>query len=346
MQVDTAIYSLADAGDRARELESVGFDGVFTFEGPNDVFVPLTLAAAATDLRVWSNVAIAFPRNPIHLAHTARDLQELSGGRFVLGLGTQIRTHIERRFGAGFDRPVHRMSDLIGALRAVFEAWETGEPLSHEGQYYSHTLMTPMFSPGPSEWGPPPIHVGALGPRLTEMVAAEADGLLVMPFTSRRFFEGHTLEAVESGLARRREGLAPLELVPELIICTGRDEAEQAAADAGCRALLGFYGSTPAYRPVLEAEGRGELQPQLRDMSRAGRWAEMAEVIDDEVLAAIAVRGTPGEVAAQVAERYGPHAGRVAVYMPYETSEDLLSELLDALHSIGSAPGSTMGGHD
>ena len=346
MQVDTAIYDLAGAGDRARELQSAGFDGVFTFEGPHDVFVPLALAAAATELRVWSNVAIAFPRNPIHLAHTARDLQELSGGRFVLGLGTQIRTHIERRFGAEFDRPVRRMEDLIAALRAVFGAWETGGPLTHEGPYYSHTLMTPMFSPGPSEWGPPPIHVGALGPRLTEMVAAEADGLLVMPFTSRRFFESHTLAAVERGLDRRRDRLAPLEIVPELIVCTGRDEAELAAADAGCRSLLGFYGSTPAYRPVLEAESRGELQPQLRDLSHEGRWEAMAGLVDDDLLATIAVRGTPREVAAQIDERYGAHAERVAVYMPYETPPGLLGELLDALHSTGSPPGSTIVLHD
>ncbi|MGI9577067.1 MAG: TIGR03617 family F420-dependent LLM class oxidoreductase [Microthrixaceae bacterium] len=346
MQVDTAIYDLAGAGERARDLEAAGFDGVFTFEGPHDVFVPLALAAEATQLRVWSNVAIAFPRNPIHLAHTARDLQELSGGRFVLGLGTQIRPHIERRFGADFDRPVQRMGDLIGALRAIFATWDTGERLHHDGPYYSHTLMTPMFSPGPSEWGAPPIHVGALGPRLTEMVAAEADGLLVMPFTSQRFFEQQTLVAVERGLGRRDDSLAPLEIVPELIVCVGRDEAELAAADAGCRSLLGFYGSTPAYRPVLEAESRGELQPQLRDMSRAGRWDEMATLIDDELLAAIAVRGTPSEVAAQIEQRYGPHAERIAIYMPYEVPETLLGELLERLHSIGRPPGSTIGPHD
>lgn len=335
MQVDTAIYDLSGAAQRARELESAGFDGVFTFEGPHDVFVPLVLAAAATDLRVWSNVAIAFPRNPVHLAHAARDLQELSAGKFVLGLGTQIRTHIERRFGADFDRPVQRMEDLVGALRAIFAAWESGEKLSHVGPFYSHTLMTPMFSPGASAWGPPPIHVGALGPRLTEMAAAAADGLLVMPFTSRRFFEDQTLVAVERGLSRRHGGLAPLEIVPELIVCSGRDDAEQAAADAGCRALIGFYGSTPAYRPVLEAESRGELQPRLRDMSREGNWEQMAELIDDDLLGAIAVRGAPGEVAAQIGERYGTHARRVAVYMPYETPEGLSGELLDALHAIG-----------
>ena len=334
MRVDTAIYGLTDAAERAVALERLGFDGVFTFEGPHDVFVPLSLAAAATSLHVWSNVAIAFPRNPIHLAHTARDLQELSGGRFTLGLGTQVRTHVERRFGTDFDHPVDRLADLVAALRAIFTAWQTGEPLEHRGPFHSHTLMTPMFSPGPSEWGPPPIHLGALGPRMTEMTAAQADGLLVMPFTSRRFFEAHTLPSIERGRERRRDGLAPLDVVPELIVCAGRDDAELADADAGSRALLGFYGSTPAYRPVLEAEGRGELQPELRRLSREGRWDEMAALVDDDLLAAIAVRGTPAEVAAQVAERYSAHAERVAVYLSYGASDDLLGELVDALHGV------------
>lgn len=334
MLVDTAIYGLTDAGSRAVALESLGFDGVFAFEGPHDVFLPLALAAAATDLHLWSNVAIAFPRNPIHLAHIARDLQELSGGRFTLGLGTQIRTHVERRFGVDFDRPVDRLADLVAALRAIFTAWQTGEPLDHRGTYHSHTLMTPMFSPGPSEWGPPPIHLGALGPLMTEMAAAQADGVLVMPFTSRTFFEGHTLAAIRLGTERRREGLSPLEVVPELILCAGRDDAEMARADAGCRALLGFYGSTPAYRAVLEAEGRGDLQPELRRLTREGRWDEMPHLVDDDLLATIAVRGTPAEVAAQVGDRYGEHARRVAVYLPYLAADELLGEVVDALHAL------------
>ncbi len=332
MEVDTALYGLADAAESARRLESLGFDGVFAFEGPHDVFLPLALAAQATRLRVWSNVAIGLSRNPVHLAHAARDLQLLSQGRFVLGLGTQVRAHIERRFGAAFDRPVARMSDLVAAVRAVLRSWQTGTPLDHRGPFYTHTLMSPMFDPGPSEWGVPPIHVGALGPHLTEMVAAEADGILLMPFTSRRFFEHHTLGAIESGLQRRRDQLGELEIVPELIVAVGRDEAELEVADRGCRSLLGFYASTPAYRPVLNAEGRGEIQPVLREMTHHGRWDQMADVIDDELLARLTVRGDPGGVASQIADRYASHASRVAVYMPYPTPDDLLGELADALH--------------
>lgn len=334
MEVDTALYGLTDAAESARRLESLGFDGVFAFEGPHDVFLPLALAAEATGLRVWSNVAIGFSRNPVHLAHAARDLQLLSRGRFVLGLGTQVRAHIERRFGAEFDRPVSRMSDLVSAVRAVLRSWQAGTPLDHRGPFYTHTLMPPMFNPGPSEWGPPPIHVGALGPHLTEMVAAEADGILLMPFTSKRFFEDHTLGAIEAGLQRRRSQLGTLEIVPELIVAVGRDEAELATADAGCRSLLGFYASTPAYRPVLNAEGRGEIQPVLREMTREGRWSEMGEIIDDDLLEGLAVRGDPASVAAQIAERYSTHAARVAIYMPYATSDGLLGEVVDALHAV------------
>ena len=331
MQVEAALYGLTDAAARARELESVGVAGVFTFEGPHDVFLPLSLAAAATDLAVMSNVAIALPRNPMHLAHVARDLQLLSGGKFTLGLGTQIRTHIERRFGVGFDHPVDRMRDMVGALRDIFRSWQDGAPLDHRGPYHSHTLMTPMFNPGPSPWGPPPIYLGALGPRLTSMTAEVADGLLVMPFTSRRFFESHTLVAVAEGLERAGRGPGDLTIVPELIVCCGRDDDEQAAADAGCRALLGFYGSTPAYRAVLDVEGYGDLQPELRDLTRQGRWDEMAALIDDTLLETIAVRGTPKAVAAQITDRYSHHASRVAVYTPYGAPDDLMGDLVDAL---------------
>ena len=164
------------------------------------MFAPLTLAATVGGLDLMTNVAIAFPRNPIHLAHQANDLQLLSSGRFILGLGTQIRTQIEKRFGAQFDKPVARMTELIAALRAIFAAWNSGERLDFRGDYYRHTLMTPTFNPGPNPSGPPPIYVGALGPRLTRAVAEHADGLLVMPFGSKRFLHEHTMPSVREGL--------------------------------------------------------------------------------------------------------------------------------------------------
>lgn len=333
MRVLLPVYGLVDAGAEAARLERCGVDGVFAFEGPHDVFLPLALAATATDLAVMTNVAIAFPRNAVHLAHSAWDLQLLSRGRFTLGLGTQIRAHVERRFGVEFDRPVARMRDTVEAVRAVFATWADGAVLDHRGPYRTHTLMTPVFTPPPLEWGPPPVVVGGLGPRMCEMAAEVADGLAVMPVTSERFFTERTLPAVEAGRARRPGDRGGFELLPELIVCTGRDEAELAVADAGCRGLLGFYSSTPAYRPVFEIEGYGEIQPEAQDLTRAGRWDDLPSLIEDPLLSRISVRGTPAEVAQQVVDRYGAHTDRVAVYLPYAASDELLTELVGELHA-------------
>ena len=332
MEVLVPVHGLTDARQEAERMVRAGADGVFTFEGPHDVFLPLALAAVP-GRSLMTNVAIAFPRNAVHLAHAAWDLQALSGGRFTLGLGAQVRTHVERRFGVEFDDPVGRMQDTVEAVRAVFRSWASGEPLEHRGRYRTHTLMTPMFTPPTGEWGPPSIHVGALGPRMTAMAAAHADGLASMAVTSERFFTERTLPAVQAGLEQRSGRLGPFELLPELIVCTGRDERELAAADQGCRALLGFYASTPAYRPVFDIEGYGEVQPVAQGLTRQGRWDELSGLVDDDLLSRIAVRGSPAEVAAQVARRYGAHAQRLAIYLPYELADDLLEELFGALHA-------------
>ncbi|MHB1138197.1 MAG: TIGR03617 family F420-dependent LLM class oxidoreductase [Microthrixaceae bacterium] len=334
MQVLAPIYGLTDAAEEGRRLERAGVDGAFTFEGPHDVFLPLAVAAAATDLALMSNVAIAFPRNAVHLAHAAWDLQLLSGRRFTLGLGTQIRTHIERRFGEEFDHPVARMRDTVDAVRAIFATWQDGVPLDHRGPYRNHTLMSPIFSPPPTELEPPAVVVGGLGPKMCAMAAEVADGLAVMPVTSRDYFAEHTMPAVRAGLARRADTRGEFEVLPELILCVGRNAEEQAVADAGCKGLLGFYSSTPAYRPVFESVERGHIQPLARSYTREGRWDELGELIDEHVLSTVSVRGTPAEVAAQIAERYSAHTDRVAVYTPYAMADDLLVEIVDALHAV------------
>ncbi|MEH3140482.1 MAG: TIGR03617 family F420-dependent LLM class oxidoreductase [Mycobacterium kyogaense] len=322
----TALMSPIGAAQRAAALREAGASGVFTFEGPHDAFTPLTLAASVGGLDLMTNVAIAFPRNPIHLAHQAVDHQLLTDGRFTLGLGTQIRTQIEKRFGAEFDKPVERMRDLIGALRAIFDAWRTGERLAYRGEFYRHTLMTPTFSP-PADFAPIPIYVGALGPRLTRMVAETADGLLVMPFGSRRFLTEVTLPNVDAGLAaagRRREDLA---IVPEVIVSDAESDPDHASA----RRLLAFYGSTPAYRPVLDVHGWGDLQPELNALSKQGRWAEMGGLIDDDVLHTIAACGTPADIAAHIRDRTAGVADRVCLYQPGPIPVDTLSQIVDAL---------------
>ena len=322
----TALFGPVGAIERATALRDAGASGVFTFEGPHDVFSPLTLAATVGGLDLMTNVAIAFPRNPIHLAHQAVDHQVLSGGRFTLGLGTQIRTQIEKRFGAEFEHPVERMRDLVGALRAIFGAWSTGERLDYRGEYYRHTLMTPTFSPR-EDFAPIPIYVGALGPRLTRMAAEVADGLLVMPFGSKRFLTEVTMPNVDAGLAAGGRGRADLAIVPEIIVSVADSDPDHASA----RRLLAFYGSTPAYRPVLDVHGWGDLQPELHALSKQGRWAEMGGLIDDDVLHTIAACGTPAEVAAHIRDRVAGVSDRICLYQPGPIPVDSLSEIVDAL---------------
>jgi probable F420-dependent oxidoreductase len=338
LPVDTQLVApLGQEDVAAKRLKDMGFDGVFTFEGPHDVFFPLITAARANlGLDLMTNVAIALPRSPIHLAHAAWDLQSLSGGRFQLGLGSQIKPQIERRYGATWSKPVGQMREWVEAIRAIFTAWETGERLDYRGEHTSHTLMTPMFNPGANPFGPPPILLGALGPQMTRMTAEVADGLLVMPFNSRRHLVERTLPAIDAGLAaagRPARGSTGdrFDVVCEVIVACGRDEAELAAAHAGARYLLSFYGSTPSYRPVLEVEGWGDLQPELNALSKQGRWAEMSGAIDDTMLGTLAVQGTPAECAAQILDRYGDVATRLAFYQPYAADPSTTGELLAAL---------------
>ncbi|MEO3756761.1 TIGR03617 family F420-dependent LLM class oxidoreductase [Mycobacterium sp. B14F4] len=329
MKVMTALFGPTDAIERARLLRDAGASGVFTFEGPHDVFIPLTLAATVGGLDLMSNVAIAFPRNPVQLAHQANDLQLLAEGRFILGLGTQVRAQIEKRYGVDFDHPVARMKEMVGALRAVFAAWNDGDRLDFRGEYYRHTLMTPTFNPGPNPYGPPPIYLGALGPRLTRATAEVADGLLVMPFGSKRFLHEATMPAVREGLAAAGRTLDDLAVVPEIIVSVGED----ADAHTAARRLLAFYGSTPAYRPVLDVHGWGDLQPELNAMSKQGRWQEMATLIDDDMLHTIAACGSPADVAAHIRDRVAGVSDRICLYQPGPIAVDSLAEIVDALAS-------------
>jgi probable F420-dependent oxidoreductase len=332
MKVDTMLSGLEGAGDHARRLEELGVDGAFTFEGPHDVFTPLVLAAAATtSLELATNVVIAFPRNPVQLAHQAYDLQLLSQGRFTLGLGSQIRAQVEKRYGASFDRPIARMRELVGALRAIFATWETGERLDFRGEFSSHTLMPPTFNPGPNPFGMPAIAIGGLGPQMVRLAAEVADGLLVMPFNTAAHFRSRTLPAVAEGLRRGGRSRSDLTVTGEVIVCCGRDEAELETARTAGRWLLAFYASTPAYRPVLEVEGWQDLQPELNRLSKSGRWEEMPHMIDDTMLTRLAAVGSPKVVAAEVAERFGGLVDRVGFYTPYLVAEETLGELVAEL---------------
>jgi len=317
--------SVMEAARRAQELERTGVDGVFSFENAHDVFFPLVAAAPVCSLDLMTNVAIAFPRSPVHLAHAAWDLQTLSEGRFRLGLGSQVRAHVENRYGARWGRPVAHMREMVVATKAILDGWQSGECVDFRGEYTTHTLMTPVFDPGPNRFGAPKVLVGALGPKMNAMAAEVADGVLVMPFNTGRHMRERTMPAIESGLAAGGRTRADIEVVAEVIVATGRTDEELSAAQAA-RFLLAFYGSTPAYRPVLEIEGWGDLQPELNALSKRGEWQDMVSLVDDDMFETIAVYGTPAECAREIARRF-PGCDRICAYFPgYDASDDLIAE--------------------
>jgi probable F420-dependent oxidoreductase len=328
VEIDTLLMGRPDqVRERAEALAATGVDGLFTVEGPHDVFLPLTLAAGL-DLFLYTNVAIAFPRSPAHLAHTAWDLTALNDAGFGLGLGTQVRAHIERRYGSTWSHPAERMAEWVRAIRAFWDTWDDGAPLAFEGRFTRHTLTTPAFDPGPTGKDRPPIWLGALGPRMTEVALTVADGILVHPFTSDRHTAEVTLPRIEQTLATGGRDRGDVTIVGEGIVACGRDATEQAAADAGARWLVGFYGSTPAYEPVLATEGRAALHPELRRLSREGRWDEMAALVDDDLLDAVVLRGDPDRVARRVRERFAGHVDRVGLYAPGGIADEALAAVV------------------
>ncbi len=326
VKVDVMLgYSVVGAAARAVELEQMGVDGLFTFENAHDLFFPLVAAAPVCGLDLLTNVAMAFPRSPLHLAHAAYDLHLLSEGRFRLGLGSQVKAHIEKRYGATWGNPVAHMRECVQATKAILDSWQDGSRVDFRGDYTTHTLMTPVFNPGPNPHGVPRVLVGALGPKMIEMAAEVSDGILVMPFNSDAHMRERTIPAIERGLAKAGRTRADIEVVAEVIVAVGRTEAELEASLAA-RFLLAFYGSTPSYRPVLEVEGWGDLQPELNRLSKLGAWDEMTALITDEMLERIAVHGNPKDCAAEIARRFAD-CDRICAYFPgYEPSDELIAE--------------------
>jgi probable F420-dependent oxidoreductase len=319
----------ADVPDVARELEALGFDGLYTAEGPHEPFFPLLLAAEHTTRpTLFTNIAVAFARSPLDLAQLANDLQLASQGRFVLGVGSQIRPHIQNRFSMPWSRPVQRMRDLVSAIKAIHSAWSERTPLTFRSETFTHTLMTPFFDPGPNPFGPPPVWVAGLGPRMTRVAAEVGDGLLVHPFHSGTFLHERVTPAVADGLAASGRDRSRFTVAAVPIVCTGRTDEELEVATAGVRRLLAFYGSTPAYRVALEPHGWESLQLELNRLTKAGRWEDLPALIDDEVLATLAVRGGPDEIGGLVAARYGAAVDRVGLSMPYEVAPETLAAVV------------------
>lgn len=285
-------------------LEAAGYDTGFSFESRHDPFLPLALAAEHTaHLRLGTAVAIGFARNPMVLANVGYDLQVLSEGRFVLGLGSQVRPHIENRFGETWSHPARRMRELVSAIRAIWAAWEGGAGLRFEGELYRHTLMTPAFDPGPNPFGTPPVFVGGFGPRMVAVAGEVADGLIVHPFTTRRSLEELVLPALAGGAERSGRSIDDVEVVWVTNVVTWSDEAERRTALASVKGQLAFYGSTPAYASTLALHGYGDLHLELNALSKQGRWDDMAARFPDALVAELAVVGSRDEIAEQIVAR-------------------------------------------
>lgn len=320
---------LPDVARAAAELTEAGADGLFTFEGPQDPFLPLAVAANVPgSALLYSNLAIALPRSPLSLAQQAWDLQRASNGRFMVGLGTQVRRHVVDRYGARWESPVEQMEEWLGAMRAIMAAWQDRAPLQFEGRWTRHTYMPPLFDPGPVPAGPPPLVIGAVGPRMLRMAARAADGVLVHPFSTERTLREHTLPAIGAGLAESGRPREAFLVVGQAMVAVGRDEAELGAAHARARAQVGFYASTPAYRVMLDIHGWGEVQPRLQALVREQRWTELPAAVPEEMVAAFVCSGSPADVATQLRTR---SAGVDRLALSLFSSAEARLALLDTL---------------
>jgi probable F420-dependent oxidoreductase len=338
MRVDAMLpEAVQDTPQHAAALEAEGYDGLWVFETCHEPFLQLLRAAAATGrVLVGTSVAIALARTPMTVAYAAYDLALYARGRFVLGLGSQVKPHIERRFSMPWSQPARRMREFALALRAIWSAWQDGRPLRFEGEFYTHTLMTPVFTPEAHPFGPPPLYLSGVGPAMTEIAGETGDGFLFHPFTTERYLREVTLPALTRGRARvAATGLEGFGIAGPAFVCTGRDERELAIAVRGTKARIAFYASTPAYRPVLELHGWEALQPELGRLARLGRWEQMGDAVDDAQLRAFAVVGGPREVGAGLRARWKAPVERITLYVNYPSDPAIWPEVLRAIREPG-----------
>ena len=332
MKVDGGVgFELEAVGAQARELEEMGYSGILSAETAHDPFFPLLVAAQhTTHVDLMTSIAVAFARSPMILANIGHDLNAASKGRFVLGLGSQIRPHITKRFSMPWSSPAARMREFILAMRAIWANWHSGEPLAFTGKFYTHTLMTPFFAPTNKEFAPPRVFLAAVGPRMTEVAGEVADGVIIHAFTTEKYLRETTLPALARGFEKAGKKREDFEISYPVFVCTGRDEAELAKAKIATRRQIAFYGSTPAYKPVLDSIGAGALQADLNAMSKQGRWDSMGEVITEDILNAFAIVAEPANIAKQIKARYGDVIDRTSAAYANIPKKDRI-EIIEAL---------------
>ena len=341
LRIDRGIPSeLARVPGIVGELERAGYDGCWAGEIDHDPFLPVLLAAEhSSRLEIGTSIAVAFARNPMTVANLGWDLQTYSHGRFNLGLGSQVQPHIERRFSMPWSHPVRRMREFVLAMRAIWACWQDGTKLAFEGEFYTHTLMTPMFTPAPTVYGVPRVFIAAVGESMTELCGEVGDGLLAHAFTTKRYAEQVTTPALMRGLQRAGRTRADFQVSCPVFVVTGEDEAQLNAAASVTRKQIAFYGSTPAYRKVLDLHGWGDLHTELHRRSRAGDWDGMTTLIDDDVLREFAVVAPLDRVAEALFRRCDGVIDRVMPAFPTGLSEEAVDAVLDELRQRSNALG-------
>jgi probable F420-dependent oxidoreductase len=308
MEVHSGLFgSLKEIPQEVSELEAIGYSGIFSAEMNNDPFFPLLLAAEhSKKVELSTCIAVAFARNPMTVANLAHDLNQYSDGRFVLGLGSQIKAHITRRYSMPWSKPAARMREFVQAMRAIWDCWENGTPLNFEGEFYQHTLMTPMFVPKQMSYGAPKVNVAGVGPLMTEVAGEVADGLMCHGFTSSKYMQELTLPALERGLAKSGRHRDDFRLYAPIVVVSGHDEESFQANWQAMKWQLAFYGSTPAYKGVLECHNMEALHTDLLRLSKQGKWDVMAELVDDDFVEQFAiVCEDPKDIPQQLHQRFG-----------------------------------------
>lgn len=330
---DTPLH-IGDFAEGSRSAEAVGYDTVLVEETKDDPYQLLALGAAATTkVGIGTSVAMAFPRSPTITAMSAWSLQKLSGGRFVLGLGSQVRGHVRRRFGMDWHAPAPWMRDYVGAVRAVWRAWQTREPLSFESDHYDLSLMVPLFDPGPIDHPDIPVHIAAIGPNMCAVAGEVADGVRLHPICTERFIDEGVKPALATGAARSQRDPSTIEVCMKPLVGTAPDEAALEHVTRTVRARVAFYLSTPAYRRVFDLHDWGDLADKAAALSKAQQWDELSTMVPDEVLHTVATLGTHGDIVRLLTDRYGERVDRIEFSIPVagDADAELLCHLLDGL---------------
>src|SRR5829696_4711565 len=326
MKVESGIPTndLREAGETARRMEQLGYDGIVTPEVKNDPFLPLAAAAITTDrVTLGTSVAIAFPRSPMITALMSWDIQRASGGRFILGLGSQVKGHVQRRYSAfwsGHAQP--QMKEYVQALKAIWHTWETGEKLDVRGEYYTHTLMTPEFNPGPVPGGQPKIMISAVGPAMARLAGEVCDGVRMHGFCTAKYIQDVIWPELQTGAARAGRDPQTLEVSGGGFVVTGATQAEVERNLEAARTRVSFYGSTRTYHGVFEAHGWGEIGPRLHEMSLKGQWEQMPAAVPDEVLEQFVIAGTYDEIVDRIKGRFAGICTRVSLSIPIRSPDD------------------------